>query len=54
MQKPTRRELIKLDLLRGLDENLVKLKHNTTSNTIKECKIELKNSNSLMKIDIKR
>ena len=54
MQKPTRRELIKLDLLRGFDEKDIKIKHNTTSNMIKECKIELKQSNSLMVIDKKK
>lgn len=55
MRKPNRREAIKLDILRGiLTETQIKQKHSTTSDEIKVCKVELKNSNSLMKIDKKR
>lgn len=55
MRKPNRREAIKLDILRNLlTEAQIKQKHGTTSDEIKVCKVELKNSNSLMVIDKKK
>ena len=49
MKKPTRRELIKLDILRGLlTDDQIKQKYFTDSKTLKECRIELKESNSFL------
>ncbi len=52
--KHTRKEQIKLELIRGvMTEKEIKEKYGTTSNFIKECKVDLKHSNSLTKIDKK-
>lgn len=54
MPKLTRKEEIKLLILKGYDDAYIKATLSTSSKFIEECKVEIKNSINLMVIDKKK